>query len=324
MKYDIVATLGPATSGPESWRRLLEAGATSFRLNTSHLTIAELDRWIEALETFRFSRDRPTPLILDLQGSKWRLGNCTAEVLAAGRELTFVCEQESTNSALLPVPHEDFFHAASAGDLIVMNDARVRAEIISLGDLSVTARVTQGGEISAGKGITLPAADYRTEQLLPKDLEIHERTRHIEGIRYAVSYVRDAQEMARYRALLGPDRPTIAKLERPQAMIEAAEVAAYADSVWVCRGDLGSELGPTGMAAAVSSFASELARIDVPVLMAGQVLEHMTHNPLPTRSEVCHLYDILAAGYHGIVLSDETAVGRYAVESCAAAAAFQD
>jgi len=323
VNYALVATLGPATSGPDAWQRLLDAGATSFRLNTSHLTLSELERWMDALLSFRSSGGAYRSLILDLQGSKWRLGSFTAEALAEGDELTLVCEPDSRKRGVLPVPHEDFFRASYAGGSIALNDARVHAEIVRVGDLSVTARVTRGGEISAGKGITLPAADYRSERLLPKDLQIHERTRNLEGIEYAVSYVRDAQEMARYRKLLGTGRPLIAKLERPQAMIEADAVATHADAVWVCRGDLGAELGLTEMAAAVSRFSRDMGRIRVPVYMAGQLLEHMTHSPQPTRSEVCHLYDLLVSGYLGFVLSDETAVGGYAAESCAAAAAFR-
>jgi pyruvate kinase len=137
--------------------------------------------------------------------------------------------------------------------------------------------------------------------------------------------------MAGYRAgfdrqvdrLAGHPAYLIAKLERGPALDEAGLIAASADELWLCRGDLGAELGLREMALAVRRFSEGAARCPVPVYLAGQVLEHMTGQPNPTRSEVCYLYDALAQGYHGVVLSDETAIGRYPVESCAAAAMFK-
>ena len=101
------------------------------------------------------------------------------------------------------------------------------------------------------------------------------------------------------------------------------DIAAVANELWVCRGDLGAELGLREMAVAVQRFTQMLGDLSVPVLMAGQVLEHMTQQPTPTRSEVCYLYDTLLAGYRGVVLSDEAAIGRYPVASCRAAAMFR-
>ena len=179
------------------------------------------------------------------------------------------------------------------------------------------------GEISSHKGITFTASAYRAENLSEKDRSILEVTRGLAWVRYAISYVRDAAEMARYRALIQPAY-LIAKLERGPAMIEAQQVAEFADELWLCRGDLGAEVGLVDMAAATRHFSALVPELPVPAIMAGQVLEHMTDQPVPTRSEVCYLHDTLAAGYRGFVLSDEAAVGRYPVESCRAAALFRD
>lgn len=142
---------------------------------------------------------------------------------------------------------------------------------------------------------------------------ILEQTRSLDFVRYALSYVKDAGEMARYRHRLGRSLYLIAKLERPLAVEQALPMVEFADELWLCRGDLGAEVGLAAMAEAVS----------LPVLMAGQVLEHMAAQPAPTRSEVCYLYEALRQGYRGFVLSDETAVGRYPVESCRVAALFK-
>jgi pyruvate kinase len=151
------------------------------------------------------------------------------------------------------------------------------------------------------------------------------QTGRLSGLRYALSYVKDAEEMARYRRQIGREAYLIAKLERPQAMAQAVEVAASADEVWLCRGDLGAELGLPAMAAAAHRFSKLVAqgRLRVPALLAGQVFEHLTEHPTPTRSEICAAYDALAQGFSGLVLSDETAIGRAPVEACRAAALFR-
>jgi pyruvate kinase len=130
--------------------------------------------------------------------------------------------------------------------------------------------------------------------------------------------------MTRCRAIFGEATFLIAKLEREPALSQAAEMARHADETWLCRGDLGAELGLRGMAEAVARFNTQVHELPAPVLLAGQALEHMTANPTPTRSEVSYLYEALLRGYKGVVLSDETAVGKYPVESCLAAAMFRD
>ncbi len=129
--------------------------------------------------------------------------------------------------------------------------------------------------------------------------------------------------MAAYRARLGQGAYLIAKLERRPALESVEEIAAAADELWLCRGDLGAELGLPGMAVASHRFSQQVRSLPVPSFLAGQVLEHLTAAPAPTRSEVTCLYDALAAGYRGVVLSDETAIGRFPVEACRAAALFK-
>ncbi len=129
--------------------------------------------------------------------------------------------------------------------------------------------------------------------------------------------------MAGYRAQIGRPVRVIAKLERPSAMDDAERIAGVADALWLCRGDLGAELGAKAMAEAVYRLSAGVQAMPVPVLLAGQVFEHMTEHPTPTRSEVCAVYDALMKGYQGVVLSDETAIGRDPVESCRAAALFR-
>lgn len=324
MDYDIVATLGPSSDTEVVWQAMLKAGVTGFRLNTSHLSLPQLDHWLGRLIPFLATRTPKPSLVLDLQGSKWRLGHFSAFELAAGQRVELICAASTDQSHVLPVPHPDFFGAAalSSGE-IVLSDAKLRLVLETVGTEAMSARVIQGGQIAPRKGITYTSSEYRRESLNEQDQAILEQTRSLDFIRYALSYVKDAGEMARYRQQLDRSVYLIAKLERPLAVEQVALMVESADELWLCRGDLGAEVGLAAMAETVSQFSARRDAFSLPVLMAGQVLEHMSTQPVPTRSEVCYLYDALQQGYQGFVLSDETAIGRYPVESCRVAALFK-
>ena len=376
-RYQVIATLGPAISDSKLRRALLAAGATAYRLNTSHLSVQETVDRLELLD--RELGPRRPPIVLDLQGSKWRLGATEERVLPEGSLVTLRIEtggtagaksantrspesEEPTRTAdgsqdnpILPVPHPDFFAAARTGVGIVrLNDNKVELEIVDSTPELLTCRVRRGGPVASRKGITLPGVTFRREGLLPKDSRIITETCGHHAVAYALSYVRDAEEMALFRRAVaaavggaevsgyrerdagghdaggsagrrgdGNSLPRlIAKLERPEAMAAAVEIGARADEIWVCRGDLGTEVGATEMARLVHRFYGIIPRLRVPAVMAGQVLEHMTDCPEPTRSEVCHLHDLLAGGFDGVVLSDEVAVGSHPVAACRTAAQF--
>lgn len=324
MDYEIIATLGPASNQPGCWQAMIAAGATSFRLNTSHLTMAGLWEWLDRLSPW-MNQDRVSHLVLDLQGSKWRLGNFVAFDLVNGSQVQLVCAAESSHPGVLPVPHADFFSAAGASNgEIVLNDAKSRLRIEPGGQSdSLVARVETGGRISAHKGITLAESQFRQEALSEKDQAILNQTRALGWVRYAVSYVKDGPEMLRYRQWTGEPVHLSAKLERISAVRDVEAIAQSADGLWMCRGDLGAEAGLVGMAHEVAHFSARVNQLPVPSIMAGQVLEHLTEHPLPTRSEVCYLLDTLQKGYRGFVLSDETAIGRDPVGAVRFAALFK-
>ena len=162
--------LGPSSDTEATWQAMLAAGATAFRLNTSHLTLPQLHTWLDRLGAFLSSVDPTPPLVLDLQGSKWRLGQFPAFELEGGQRVELVCAPAADRPHVLPVPHVDFFRAASvSGGEIVLNDAKVRLVMESSAPDSITARVTQGGEIVSRKGITYASSTYRQESLNPKD-----------------------------------------------------------------------------------------------------------------------------------------------------------
>ncbi len=325
MDYEIIPTLGPASATSALWREMIAAGATAFRLNSSHLSRAQVVAWLERLRSFYDQSGAIRPVVIDLQGSKWRLGQFPACEVEAGARLTLVPATSSERAGVLPVPHADFFSAAPRSSREVrLNDAKVLLEIEAIAPQEVQARVVRGGPLAANKGITFAASEFRSEGLSEKDRAVLLATQQYPFVRYAISYLKNAEEMAAYRQQIGAPTYLIAKLERGQAIDQAAAIAAEADEVWLCRGDLGAELGLVEMAAATHRFSATVKSLPIPVVLAGQVLEHMVAQPTPTRSEVCCLYDALQQGFAGFVLSDETAVGSFPVETCRAASIFND
>ena len=174
MNYEIIATLGPGSSEPTQWESMLTAGATAFRLNTSHLTLRQTLKWLEKLEAMFHTSGSSVPVVLDLQGSKWRLGKLPVANLKSGQQIELRQAASSDQSIIFPVPHKDFFLAAAASDgEIILNDAKLRLQIEKIDKESITARVTQAGPIAANKGITLAS-----QQLPPRRPE-PERQDHL-------------------------------------------------------------------------------------------------------------------------------------------------
>jgi pyruvate kinase len=296
--FEIVATLGPASFAMA--RELALAGATALRLNASHLSAEDLGR--RARQAREGAPD--LPLVVDLQGAKMRLGDIVERPLAVGARVRFAAE--AALPADVPLPHPELFAAAEVGVTLGCDDGRLRFAVRACGEGWLEAEALVAGVLRPRKGVNLLDHPVRLSGLTPGDAARLEAVRGLPRLQVAWSFTLDGREADWVRARV-PGTPVVAKVERLEAAHALAEIAARVDALWVCRGDLGEQLGPGALGRFVGSLSP--ADLGCPVLMAGQVLEHLTAHAEPTRSEACHLYDILARGYAGIVLSDETAIG---------------
>ena len=200
MNYDLITTLGPATATEDAWQQLLEAGATAFRLNTSHLSLHDTLQWLERLRSFKAQPGERIPVTLDLQGSKWRWGEFHACQLAEGSRIDLTGSGCQNRPGVLPVPHHDFFRAAAVhpGD-IVLNDGRVVLATQAVTADRVMAEVIRGGAVSSRKGITIAGCPCRREGFSDRDRAIVAATSDFPGISYAISCVRDGVDMTAFR-----------------------------------------------------------------------------------------------------------------------------
>jgi pyruvate kinase len=297
MNTQIVVTLGPAS------RRLVaelrDAGATAFRLNAAHMSAGELSELAAAVR----ARFPDFPIIVDLQGAKMRLGDFTEIAVAEGDHLTFAL---SAGGAAIPLPHKEIFDAVEGGDTLSFDDDRLRFRIAArTGDMLKTVSLSEG-TLRPRKGANVVEHPLALTDLTEADRARVRATAPLGGVSFAFSFMKDGQEAAWIRRS-APGCAVIGKIERREAAEQVHAIARLVDALWICRGDLGAQLGVAEMARWVGGY-NPLAD-SCPVLMAGQVLEHMTAHVLPTRAEVCHLFDLVTRGYDGFVLSDETAVG---------------
>jgi pyruvate kinase len=305
--HQLIVTLGPASMSTIA--ALARAGATAFRLNASHLEPLEL---ADALDRVR--RACPdAPVVVDLQGAKMRVERREPRDVFEGETLALT--EEPGGDA--QVPHAEFFRQVGPGDTVSIDDGRLRLLVESVGAGSARVRALNAGRLVHRKGVNVEQHPVRLEELTWRDREAC-RIAAAHGVAtLAYSFMTDGHEAAWVREQV-PGCTVVGKIERLEATTRLRELATCVGATWVCRGDLGVQLGLAGLARFVGSL--DPASSPVPVLMAGQVLEHLTGHPEPTRSEVCHLHDLLARGFAGIVLSDETAIGRDPVQATGLAA----
>jgi pyruvate kinase len=305
----LVATLGPASFGCAA--DLAAAGATAFRLNASHL---DLDGLSAAISSIRQSCPH-APVIIDLQGAKMRIALSAPRSVASGDVVTF----SGGGASDVRVPHPELFLQTRVGDTLSVDDGRVRFEVVGIARGVMEARAIDGGPLLPNKGLNVEQHPVRLDRLTDRDLAVCRLAAREALPALAFSFMIDGMEADWLRAV-APASLVIGKIERAEAVSNLGTIATRVDAVWICRGDLGAQLGPGALARSVAAVAP--SSLSVPVLMAGQVLEHLTSHPEPTRSEVCHLFDLVARGYAGIVLSDETAIGCDPVHAVSTAASL--
>jgi pyruvate kinase len=315
----IVCTIGPASRAPEMLDRLVAAGMDVARLNFSHGTHAEHGTVIDLIRRGEERWGRPITIIQDLQGPKVRLGKFVGgqAALQTGQTFTLTAEPIMGTAVRATLSRPDFLSALKPGDQVWMDDGMIQLVVEEVADGEVRCRVTVGGSVSDHKGIALPRIPVPVACLTDKDKE-DLRFGLAHGVDFvAISFVRsaaDIQEVRKFLGERGANVPIIAKLERAEVMSNLAGILALVDAVMVARGDLGVEV-PLEEVPLIQKDVIRRARLaKVPVIVATQMLESMVTHLRPTRAEVTDVTTAIFDGTDAIMLSAETATGRFPVE----------
>jgi pyruvate kinase len=306
LTFEIIASLGPASLGLVA--DLDAAGATSLRLNASHLHGEGLDEALDrVLAVVPASR-----VVVDLQGAKMRLGDMPPRSLQAGEHVVLALHPRAgaAGELELPLPHPELFEHIAVGDTLTADDGRLRFTVIDVcvSPQRLEVEALASGVLAGRKGINVSEHPVHPTGLCDSDRDAVARCTRRGVSRFALSFIADGREAAWLRSL-SPHGQVIGKIERAEAITNLTGIMRRVDELWICRGDLHAQVGAAVMATFVAGLSPQRLR-SLPIMMAGQVLEHLTAHSEPTRSEVCHLFDLVARDYAGIVLSDETAMGR--------------
>ncbi|MGH8902373.1 MAG: pyruvate kinase [Egibacteraceae bacterium] len=322
----IVATLGPALDDRQILRAAVAAGIDVVRLNFSHGDHQTHARRLETVRDVAASLGRNVGSLADLQGPKIRLGACppggvavptgSQVLLVPGRER--LDDYSSGGDSALPVMHPGLFTDVVPGSLVLIDDGSIRLVCSRIDEQGVWALVVAGGIATSHKGVNLPGIDVSGPSMTDKDVEDLGFALSLGADWIALSFVRTLHDVldARARVLaLGTQRPIIAKLERAQSIDNLTEVVAAADGVMVARGDLGAEIGPERVPAIQKEIIYEANAEARPVITATEMLESMIGSPRATRAEASDVANAVFDGTDALMLSGETAVGRYPVEA---------
>lgn len=316
----IVATLGPATESYETVEELVRAGLDVARLNLSHGDHAVHERSYENVRRAAEATGRSVGILADLQGPKIRLGKFEdgPHHLEPGEIFTITTEDVAGTREIVGTTYPLLARDVKAGDTILVNDGKVRLRVLDSDGIRVRTEVEVGGEVSNNKGLNLPGVAVTTPALSKKD-EDDLRWALRQGVDIiALSFVRSPKDVLRARVIMaqeGRDVPLFAKLEKPEAVEHLQEIIDAFDGVMVARGDLGVEL-PLEAVPMVQKHAIELARRWAkPIIVATQMLESMIDSPVPTRAETSDVANAVVDGADAVMLSGETSVGKYPVET---------
>ncbi len=316
----IVCTIGPATESRGMIQRLAEAGMDVARLNFSHGEKEKHLAVIEAIRKVSKELGKPIGILQDLQGPKIRVGTFReGEVsLEAGKKFTITTEAVEGNEKIVSTTYENLSRDVKPGDWLLLDDGLLYLKATRSDGVAVECEVVTGGILKDHKGINLPGVKVSAPSLTKKDHE--DLLFGLEnGVDYvALSFVRRPEDIVAIKEIIraqGKQTPVIAKIEKPEALDCIDEIIAVTDGLMVARGDLGVEMKTEQVPPIQKRLIAKCNRAGIPVITATQMLDSMVHNPRPTRAEASDVANAILDGTDAVMLSAETASGKYPVET---------
>lgn len=316
----IVATLGPASSDPDVLERLLEAGVDVVRMNFSHGSAEDHRARAVAVRAAAAKAGRPVGLLADLQGPKIRIGKFETGKISLEKGAAFILDAACSigNAERVGLDYKDLPRDVGAGDILLLDDGRLKLVVEKVRGSEIHTRVLQGGVLSNNKGINRQGGGLTAPALTAKDMDDIKTAAALEVDFVAVSFPKSAADMYMARQLLraaGSHASLIAKIERSEAIANLDEILDASDGIMVARGDLAVEVGD----AAVPALQKKMIRVardkNKITITATQMMESMIHSPVPTRAEVSDVANAVLDGTDAVMLSAETASGHYPVET---------
>ena len=316
----IVSTLGPASSNAEMIRTLILEGVDVFRINMAHGSREEHQSVFDRVREVSESVGRPVGILVDLAGPKIRLGELFSDpkVCAVGEEIRFVKRMESQNASEFSTNYEPLIEEISVGDNVMLADGTVALEVLRFEENEAICKVTEGGTVRSRQGVNLPGVSLSVPAMTIKDHDNAHWAARAGADFISLSFVRTPLEIVELKQIVrehASSAMVIAKIEKREALQRLDEIVLAADGVMVARGDLGVEIDVAETPMAQKLIIRKCQEYSKPVIVATQMLDSMHKSSRPTRAEASDVANAILDGADACMLSGETAIGDYPVES---------
>lgn len=314
----IIATLGPTTDTKEKIRALAKAGVTMFRLNSSHENPAIHLKRLNDIRAIEKEVGYPIPTLLDLQGPKIRVGLLDEPIELVKDSVVKFRHQEKYTDGIIPVDYKSIAKDVTIGEKIMLDDGKLVLEVVKVEGDVISAKVLCGGLLKQRKGINIPGSQGSLNVLSPVDIEYVKFAIDNEIDYLGLSFVRDGKDVMELRELIKKHNgktKVISKIEKPQALKNIDDIITKSSGIMVARGDLGIEISPQKVPIVQKEIIQKANAQRKVVIVATQMLESMIEQPIPTRAEASDVANAILDGTDAIMLSGETAAGKYPVEA---------
>lgn len=314
----IIATLGPTTDTKEKIRALAKAGVTMFRLNSSHENPAIHLKRLNDIREIEKEVGYPIPTLLDLQGPKIRVGLLDEPIELVKDSVVKFRHQEKYADGIIPVDYKSIAKDVTIGEKIMLDDGKLVLEVEKVEGDVISAKVLCGGLLKQRKGINIPGSQGSLNVLSPVDIEYVKFAIDNEIDYLGLSFVRDGKDVMELRELIKKHNgktKVISKIEKPQALKNIDDIITKSSGIMVARGDLGIEISPQKVPIVQKEIIQKANAQRKVVIVATQMLESMIEQPIPTRAEASDVANAILDGTDAIMLSGETAAGKYPVEA---------
>ena len=312
----IVATIGTATNDPNIIKKLIKTGVNVFRLNFSHGNQGDHLKRITHIRSAEKEMNSNVAILADLQGPKFRIGEVKNESkVIKGSNYIFDKDPKIGDFKRVNLPHDEIFKSLSIGSNILMDDGKLKFKVKDILKDKIKTEVVVGGAIKSNKGVNLPDVVLNTSPLTTKDIDDLKFILNQEIDWIALSFVQKLRDVEEVKKHIGDRAGVIAKIEKPSALKELNEIIEACDGIMVARGDLGVELAPEEVPGIQKEIILKCRQAGKPVIVATQMLESMIETPSPTRAEASDVATAVFDGADAVMLSAETAVGSYPLET---------
>ena len=313
----ILATIGPSCSSYDVIETIFLAGSDVFRLNFSHSTIEDHRKNYQIIRSLEKKFNHSTCILADLQGPKLRTGSFANkhEKLIQGQKFILDLDNTAGDNKRVNFPHPEIYEILTPNTTIMIDDGKIKMQIIEQNKNFITAEVLNNGTISDNKGVNIPDAVLPISSLTNKDKSDLNKALEMGVDWVAQSFVQTVEDVKELKNLVGSKASIMAKIEKPSALKNIKDIINEADGIMIARGDLGVELPPEKVPAIQKKIINDCRIKGKPVVVATQMLESMINNPTPTRAEASDVANAIYDGADAVMLSAESAIGKFPLEA---------